>query len=107
MRPGTNQTNAAVYTVPAGKKGIVVSAFVEVARSASSSVEGSFWIREDGKSPRYRRLFSASNSSIWEEKPYGGLVYPAKTDIGMVVTTCTANNTAVYGGFDIVLIPDD
>jgi len=65
------------------------------------------YVREFGKSPRLRRPFTASNTSGFYEEPYGGLTYPAKTDIGIVVTACSANNTAVQASFDIILIDDD
>lgn len=107
IQPGRNQSNAAVYTIPAGFRGIKLNLSIEVDRSTASTVTGYVWVREFGKSPRYRRPFTASNSSNFYEEPYGGLVYPEKTDIGVVVTSCSANNTAVQANFDIVLIPDD
>jgi len=107
IQAGRNQSNAAVYTVPAGFNGIKLNLSVEVDRSNASSISGYVWAREFGKSPRYRRPFTASNSSTFFEEPYGGLVYPPKTDIGVVVTACSANNTAVQASYDIVLVPDD
>lgn len=104
---GRNQSYAAVYTVPAGKVGCVINLKVEVDRSVSSSISGFMWVREFGMAPRYRRPFTASNSSVFFEDPYGGIVYPEKTDIGVVVTSCSANNTSVQAAFDIVLIDND
>lgn len=105
--PGRNQSNAAVFTIPSEKRGIVTRIAVEVDRANTSSVDGVLWTREFGKSPRLRRPFTASNTSSWQEKPYGGLTLPAQTDLSLRVTSCTANNTIVYGQFDIVLIDDD
>lgn len=107
IQPGRNQSNAAVYTVPAGKIGIKLGLKVEVDRSNASAISGFVWVREFGKSPRYRRPFTASNSSSFVEEPYGGLTYPEKTDIGIVVTECSANNTAVQAAFDIIIIDND
>ena len=107
IQPGRNQSNAAVYTVPDGKIGIKVNLRVEVDRGNASTISGYVYVREFGKSPRLRRPFTASNTSGFYEEPYGGLTYPAKTDIGIIVTACSANNTAVQGSFDIILIDDD
>lgn len=107
IAPGRNQSYAAVFTVPDGKVGCVINMKVEVDRSASGSIAGFMWVREFGAAPRYRRPFTASNTSVFFEDPYGGIVYPAKTDLGIVVTSCSANNTSVQGAFDIVLIDDD
>jgi hypothetical protein len=107
IQPGRNQSNAAVYTVPDGKIGIKVNLRVEVDRGNSSTISGFVYVREFGKSPRLRRPFTASNTSGFYEEPYAGLTYPAKTDIGIVVTACSANNTAVQASFDIILIDDD
>lgn len=107
IQPGRNQSNAAVYTVPDGKIGIKLGLKIEVDRANASSVAGFVWVREPGAPARYRRPFTASNTSRFEEEPYGGLTYPAKTDIGVVVTSCTANNTAVQASFDIILVDDD
>jgi len=86
IQAGRNQSNAAVFTVPDGKVGVVVNLRVEVDRANASSISGFLWVREDGKCPRYRRPFTASNSSVFIEEPYGGLVFPSKTDLGVVVT---------------------
>jgi hypothetical protein len=107
IQPGRNQSNDAVYTVPAGSRGIKLNLRVEVNRSQTAVVSGFVWVREFGQSPRYRRPFTASNTSSYFEEPYGGLVYGPKTDIGIVVTACSANNVAIQAGFDIVIIPDD
>jgi hypothetical protein len=107
IQPGRNQSNAAVYTVPDGKIGIKVNLRVEVDRGNASTISGFVYVREFGKSPRLRRPFTASNTSGFYEEPYAGLTYPAKTDIGIIVTACSANNTAVQGSFDIILIDDD
>jgi len=105
---GRNQSNAAVFTVPAGKRGIITRIQIEVDRANVSSVAGFLWTRAPGGAPvRYRRPWSASSSSIHSEKPYGGLVFPALTDLGLLVSSCSANNTAVYGSFDIVTVEDD
>jgi hypothetical protein len=107
IQPGRNQSNAAVYTVPDGKIGIKLNLRVEVDRGNASTISGFVYVREFGKSPRLRRPFTASSTSNYYEEPYGGLTYPAKTDIGIVVTACSANNTAVNASFDIILIDDD
>lgn len=106
MTPNQNQTYFSVFTVPSGKRGIITRTEVEVARNNSASLQGYYYVKESGLSARLRRPFSASNSSIHQEQPYAGNIYPAQTDIALVVTSCTAAAT-VFGQFDIVLVDDD
>lgn len=102
--PGSNQSNYAVYTIPAGKVGIIKRYCSSIRRGTATSVDGAFWIRTDGDSPRYRRPFTLSQTSPLKQEPFGGNRFAAKTDIAPVVTASTANNVSVVFAFDIILI---
>lgn len=101
--PYVGSSNYAVYTVPENFVGIIRDIKVEIKRSQSAQIEGSLWVRQDGASPRFQRPFSASNDSPHFDDPYGGLSFPAKTDIALVVNSSSANSISVIGKFDIVL----
>jgi len=105
--PGRNNGQVAVYTVPANKRGILTKIKVEVDRAAGSNIFGFMWVREFGQCPRYLRPVIASSTGAYYEEPYGGIIFPEKTDIGVVITTCSANNTLVESSFDIVIVDDD
>lgn len=102
--PGVGSSNYAVYTVPAGKSGIILAYTAEIRRGGTAAVDGVFWIRTFNGAPRYRRPWAASTGANARYKPYGGNRFGEKTDIGMVITNVTANNTSIAAGFDIILI---
>lgn len=102
--PEVSSSNFCVYTVPANKIGIVVKYTGSIRRGASTSVDGAFWIRTFEASPRYRRPWSIGANSPLSIEPYGGIRFAEKTDIAMVVTEVSQNNTAVTTGFDIILV---
>jgi hypothetical protein len=106
MPIGTSQTYVAAYTVPAGNIGIIKKSFAYVFANTTGNIQGALWAREPGKSPRLRRPFSASNSDKFLEEPYGGLSFPAGTDIAMRITGASTNNLSIVGGFDIIIIPE-
>jgi len=100
---GTNQTQIGCFTIPAGKNGYMKDFTVEVDRAITSVVNGSVWYREFGASPRLVRTFTASNTSKYSEKIYGGEPFSEKSDISVRITSCSANNTGVTARFDILL----
>ncbi len=102
--PGISSSNYAVYTIPANKTGIIVRYTASCRKGTATTADGAFWIRTFGASPRYRRPFTVGNNSPLLQEPYAGNSFAEKTDIGMVITEVTANNTVVTGGFDIVLV---
>lgn len=104
MPIGRSQTNVAAYTVPYGYTCKLERLFAGVNVGTAGTFDGGLWVRNNGMSPRLRRPFSASNSVKFEEKVYSGLTFPALTDITIRVTTASANNLDIYGGFDLVLI---
>lgn len=105
MPAGRSQTYVAAYTIPVGYIGIITRAFAYVFNnSASSTIDGGLFIRELGASPRIRRNFTAGVGFNFEERVYGGLRFNAMTDIIPRIFTCSANNTEVLAGYDLLLV---
>lgn len=105
MPAGRSQTYVAAYTIPVGYIGIIVRSFVYVYNNTSSAVvDGGFYIRELNKSPRIRRNFTAGVGSSFEERVYGGIRLDEMTDIIPRVFVCSANNTEVLAGYDLLLV---
>jgi hypothetical protein len=104
MLIGTNQTNCSGYTIPAGYTGYMRKITVSCADGASASVQGSIYVGAFGAAPRYRRPFIVTFGAQLSDEIYGGLVFPEKTDIILRITSCSANNTVVLGGYDLILV---
>ena len=102
--PNIGSSNYAVYTVPAGKTGIITNYFGDTRRSAGASCEGYWFIRTDGMSPRRRQPFEIRTEKGLSRSPYGGLSFPEKTDIAPVIDFVSNNGVTVIFGFDIILI---
>ena len=101
---GTNQSQIAAYTIPAGKTGYLRNLSVEMKRSNSANVDGALWVREDGASPTLKRIFSVSQTSALKDVIVGGLPLPALTDIAVRITAASTTNIGVTANFDIVLV---
>lgn len=103
---GTNQTQIACYTIPAGYVGYIENVDVELNRSTSAALVGSIWLRESGGCPRLTRQFSAGQTSPFDKEIFGGLPVPALTDIAIRITSVTTNNVDVTAYFDLLLERD-
>lgn len=108
MQTGVSETAIAATTVPYGFKGYLRKLYCEVSKSGPTSViDGGIWVREYGNSPRLTRLFTASSSidaHVFE--PATAVEFPERTDIVVRITACSANNTIVFAGFDIIFVKD-
>lgn len=104
MPVGTNRSNIAMYTIPAGKTGYLRQLQVGVSKANTANLTGVLWIRESGSTPQLIRDFSASNTSEHVDTPYGGIRLPALTDIAVRITTVSTNNTNVSARYDIILV---
>lgn len=103
MEAGRSQTNAAVYTIPAGHTALLLTLFASIRTQTASDVDGDLWVREFGKSPRLRRPFAATTNASFQSVVAGGLVLPEKTDIAVRASRVFANSTEVVAGFDLLL----
>ena len=99
---GTNQTEQAFYTIPAGHVGIVSRIWTDV--GSSLDVTGTFWARPDGGvfAQKWRHI----NLGGTQEMTYGkyGPQYAAGTDLEMRGITTNAAGNVVGGGFDVLLV---
>jgi hypothetical protein len=65
------------------------------------------WIREINKAPRLRRPFVIGSNSPVKDEIYGGIRIPEKTDIILRLTSASANNLDVTGGYDLIIVDDN
>ena len=100
---GSNQSQVGCYTIPAGKTGYLNNLEVFIKRSNTATADGALWVRENGASPRLIRIFSLSQTNAFIDKIFGGLVFPALTDIAVRVTSVSTNGVGVTTNFDIIL----
>lgn len=101
---GQAQSNAMVFTCPAGKTCHIKRLFGSIRRGTAATIDGGIWFRSFGGSPRYRRPFTITQGAIFELHPYGSIVFPAKSDIRVDVTFASTNNIAITFGMDIIQI---
>jgi len=104
MVVGSNQTQCSAYSVPAGHTAYIRRVNCTVRSSATAYVEGNLWIRNFGEVFRQRRSFSASNTLGHRDEIYGGIAVPEKSDVVIRITSCSANNTVVLAGYDLLLV---
>lgn len=104
MLAGRNQTNCSAYTVPAGYTAYMRHFRVVVEGGASSTANGYFYVGAYGASPRYRRPFVTTSGSILDVNIFGGLIFDEKTDLVLRIAAVSANNSVVYGGYDLILV---
>jgi len=107
---GNNQTLMAIYTIPLGKVGYLYRGEIGGSRSQNAgSIQASYYSRRVGKVFRIKKRIDVTNqgSSIYVDKRSFPDIIPALTDIRLRVEEVSANNTGVFGTFDILLIDDD
>ena len=104
MLPNSNQTYCSAYTVPFNCTGYIYSIFSQIQDGATGTIEGCLWTRLNGTGPRLRRNFVAAQGADYNSYLGGALSFPALTDIIIRVTSASANNTIVLGGYDLLLV---
>lgn len=102
---GSNQTVFCGYTVPANTRLVVDRIAVELARSASATIQGAIWVRDFEKAPRLTQNFTAGQASNYLNE--GTLIYQAKTDLAVRVTQASTTNVEVTGQISGYLVKDD
>lgn len=101
---GRNQSNCSAYTIPAGYTAYMRSLHIACGKPANVVLDGNIWTRNFGGVFRSRRPFFVSDNYRLSDAIYGGLVFTEKSDIVLRINTCSANNTAVNGGYDLILV---
>lgn len=104
MKAGVNRARVGAYTIPAGKTGYLRNIFFELARQTTASITASIYIKENGISPRLFRPFTDSNESPYNDRVFGGIELPARTDIRVRVESSDADNISVTTTYDIILV---
>lgn len=103
-----NQTEMAVYTVPAGKTGYLLSHYCNGSRTGNNAAICTLRRRSPGGVFRvlYRTsIIGTGDNSDEKELPIPEPVV-AKTDILWRVDAVTANNSGIAAGFSILLVDD-
>lgn len=102
---GSNQSYDACYTIPSGSTGYLCEFFCNMQDgNAGSTLNGTLWLREYGKSPRLRRNFVSAQGSSFIEDIEGAFVIPPLTDIQIRILNVSHNTTLVVGGYTLLLI---
>ena len=106
---GNNQTLMAIYTIPNGHVGFLCRGELGMSRSASSgAAQAAYYSRRFGSVFTVKKRVDITNqgSSIYQDlRPFPDVI-PGKTDIRLTVEDVSANNTGVFGTFDILLIDE-
>ncbi|MCP4103875.1 MAG: hypothetical protein GY750_21020 [Lentisphaerae bacterium] len=107
---GNNQTLMALYTIPKGKVGFLYRGELGVSRSqATGTARCAYYSRRYGKAFTIKKRVDLTNqgSSIYQDSRSFPDVIPALTDIKLTVEEVTANNTGIFGTFDIMLADEN
>jgi len=107
IEAGDNQTLMGVYTIPAGKTGYLENYHVSMAKlSPATAIVCSLRTREFGGVFRVkdRGATATTGATSYIRDFKTPLVLAEKTDVKIVIDSVTASNTAVAGGFDIILV---
>lgn len=105
MPIGRNQTYMSGYTIPAGKKGLLLPTTWTVAGAAGNTISGAMYIREFNKSPRFRRNVKASFGVPVRDEYTVPIVLSELTDVMPYVTLANGNNIIAQALFDVILSP--
>jgi hypothetical protein len=103
-----NQTLMAIYTVPLNKTGYIYSFFASMNRNTTSgAMDILFCARPDGEVMQVKAHSGGvgSGTSHYHHNYHVPLKFEAKTDL-IMVSSVSANNTDVSGGFDLLLVED-
>lgn len=98
------QTFCAAYTVPFGSSVYLDRVQGNVKGSTSASVEGYFWYRPFGESPRMRFSFELQYGTLYFDDIDYSIKIPALTDIVPHVTVASANNLGVKFTYRLVKV---
>ena len=101
---GRNQTNIGAYTIPAGYTGYMRHLHGSIRGGTNATIDGNIWTRAFGGVFRSRRPFTIGLNAPLNDTIYGGLVFTEKSDITIRITSASANNCSLTGGFDLILV---
>jgi hypothetical protein len=107
MLPFVNQTNTGVYTVPKGKKALVLSPTCTIGGSSTSAYAKVALFRKATTATAFRQqqpLLVAFGAPV-EGQRNGGLLVGESTDLAFTATSCSANNTEITFSLTILIFP--
>ena len=106
---GNNQTLMALYTVPRGYVGFLYRGELGASRTQTAgAVQCAYYSRRFGKVFRVKKRvdISVSGTSVYIDKRTAPDIIPALTDVKLSIENVSANNTGVFGTFDILLVEE-
>lgn len=102
---GFSKSQDAVFTVPAKSKGFVNRIFGELRKNtASATASAHLYARPRNAGPFRSRPLSFGAANLTQDQIQAPEVFEPLTDLKMVVTDVSTNNSEVIGGFDITTI---
>lgn len=106
---GNNQTLMAIYTVPRGKVGFLYRGEIGGSRSQNAgAVQAAYYSGRNGEVFRIKKRVDTTNqgNSFYVDKRSFPDIIPSMTDVVLRVEDVSANNTGVFGTFDVLLIEE-
>jgi len=109
IRQEHQQTLMCIYTVPADKTAYFTSGYVSFSKGKKDATADFTW-----KARAFGGVFqtkskiglTAAGSSTWNYNYGVSVALPAKADIEIVCEEVSADDSAVSGGFDLILVDD-
>ncbi len=101
------QTLMAIYTIPAGYTGYFLKGYVALTLDKNGESAGIVWkARTDGGVFRTQSAIglNSAGSSSWQYEYVIPLPLPEKTDVKITCEEVSNNNTAISGGFTVLLV---
>jgi hypothetical protein len=105
IRNGNNQRLMCIYTIPSGKTGYFWAGYIGYGASSSTGASFTWSARLFGKVFCVKSKLSliGTGTSTWNYTYKSPVKLPEKTDVKIVCKEVEANNTAVTGGFTVLL----
>lgn len=105
MQAGRNQSTIACYTIPDGHVGLVRRLAFRIHResggTASREANVDFLLRTEGGVWRAQHTETISNDAPINERLYGGIILPARSDFKAHVYSVTTSNSIMSANFAI------
>jgi hypothetical protein len=105
MPIGRNQSYMSGYTIPKGKKGLIMPTKWRAGGTAGGQIEGVMFIRPKGGAPRYRRNCTTTAGGAVTDEYDGFIIATEGTDIIPTIDLATANNLTAEASYDIIILP--
>ena len=100
---GDNQTHQAVFTIPAGKIGIVTQVFAGMGVGTGASAESDISLLVRPLNEVFQVKFKLGLVTHWAHPPKPPIFIPTKADIKLRAVDNDTMNSNITGGFDIIL----